>query len=391
MGIVSAKLRAIVASLVLTPTLSVCVAAEDTLRKLGEALFFDVDLSLSRQQSCASCHEPANAFTDQVGSTLDGAVSLSHDQQQLGDRNTPSLNYAATVPPPTTDNSGQPVGGLFLDGRAADLPTQAAGPLLNPIEMAMPDSATVVQRVREKRHYVEALEKHFGQAIWTNPDRAFRAICVAIASFEQSPPFVAFDSRYDRYLAGEYEMTIEEEIGRRLFFSDLTNCQQCHLLKANTVQPNEPFSDHKYHNIGIPVHQKARAANGLGEDYRDPGRGAVDGDQAARYGQFRTPSLRNIAITAPYMHNGIFQKLETALTFYNQFIVANDVVGINPETGEPWGAPEWPQTVERSLLEQGQPLDDERIQSLITFLKTLTDQQYEHLLKDSPSTTHKHH
>ncbi|MGR8919428.1 MAG: methylamine utilization protein MauG, partial [Gammaproteobacteria bacterium] len=97
---------------------------------------------------------------------------------------------------------------------------------------------------------------------------------------------------------------------------------------------------------------------------------------------------RNIAVTAPYMHNGVFERLETALFFYNQYLVRNAEVGINPETGAPWGPPENPQNIAHELLEGGHPMDAERIETLIAFLRTLTDRRYEHLLEPSLEDHH---
>ncbi|MEQ8663011.1 MAG: hypothetical protein RLW62_19525, partial [Gammaproteobacteria bacterium] len=109
-------------------------------------------------------------------------------------------------------------------------------------------------------------------------------------------------------------------------------------------------------------------------------------DDPAAAGRFRTPSLRNVAITAPYMHNGAFAHLATALTFYNQYVVNNAVVGINPETGRAWGERPYPHTIEHDRLGQGQPLDAIRVRHLTAFLRALTDRRYEHLLP--PWDTH---
>ena len=91
------------------------------------------------------------------------------------------------------------------------------------------------------------------------------------------------------------------------------------------------------------------------------------------------PTLRNVAVTGPYMHNGVFKELRTVLEFYNQYIITNTY---NPETGNPWRPPEVATNISHGLLSQGQPIDRYRIETLIAFLKTLTDRQYEHLLAD---------
>lgn len=356
--------------------LLVCTpVAADDLATLGRALFFDPNLSAHRTQSCASCHDPARGFVDLRPNASGGAVSLGDDGASLGTRNAPSIGYAALVPPFARSDDGAWLGGLFLDGRAADLAAQAAQPFVNPREMALSDAAAVVARVRENPAHVAALEAHYGADVFASTPRAMAAITGAIAAFEQTPPFVAFDSRYDRYLSGEIELTIDEELGRRIYFSDLVNCMQCHLLDDTRADRREPFSDHRYHNIGVPPNPAVplpAADRGLG--------GRDDIDDPTADGRFRTPSLRNVAVTGPYMHNGVFRDLETAIRFYNKYLVNNAVVGINPETRRDWGEPEIGANVERELLGQGQPLDDTRVRQLVAFLRALTDRRFEHLL-----------
>jgi cytochrome c peroxidase len=97
-------------------------------------------------------------------------------------------------------------------------------------------------------------------------------------------------------------------------------------------------------------------------------------------GKFKVPSLRNVAITGPYMHNGIFRELRTAILFYNKYTIRTKQSQTNPETGIPWGAAEVPETIDTALLNQGQPIDDGRAKALIAFLNTLTDARYESLI-----------
>lgn len=359
------------------------IQADASLVEFGRALFFDPELSATRNQSCASCHDPQTGFADSRRVAADGAVSIGDDGRSRGTRNTPAIAYAALVPPFERDKDGY-IGGLFLDGRAGSLEAQAAEPFVNPLEMAMPDPQAVVDRVLANPDYVAALETHFGTQVLDDTTETFAAVTHAIAQFERSPAFLVFDSRYDRFLKGEIELDIEEELGRRLFFSDLTNCMQCHLLETTHAAEHEPFSNQRYHNIGIPANPALELGapdGGLGDrtDLEDP---------AAR-GRFRTPTLRNVAVTAPYMHNGVFQELETAIRFYNQYLVNNAVVGTNPETGEPWGPPEVADNIDRERLELGQPLSDAHVRHLTAFLRSLTDRRYEHLLPAlDPAPTH---
>ncbi|MGB0720847.1 MAG: cytochrome-c peroxidase, partial [Gammaproteobacteria bacterium] len=239
---------------------------------LGRALFFDTDLSLHRNQSCATCHDPARAFTDSRTSVGAGAGSRGSDGESLGDRNTPTASYARFSPPFHMDRDGKPRGGQFLDGRASTLADQAAGPPLNPLEMAMPDKASVVARITEKPGYVTRFEALWGPGVLDDSDTAYAALTDAIAAFEMTEEFAPFDSKYDRYLRGEYTLTPQEDLGMTLFFSQqFTNCNRCHQLKRTQGQAGETFSDYSYHNIGVPVNAALRATNGLGPEHIDHG------------------------------------------------------------------------------------------------------------------------
>lgn len=356
-------------------------ASEADLVEVGRALFFDANLSAGRNQSCATCHDPARGFVDARDNGVGGAASRGSDGNALGDRNAPSAAYAALVPPLSRDAQGDYAGGLFHDGRARDLIEQAGQPMLNPLEMQMPDAAAVVARVRQNPTYVTALTTHFGAALFADDAAAFAAIGAAIAAFERAPALLAFDSRYDRSLRGEVKLSEDEEQGRVLFFSTLTNCTSCHLLETTHLAERETFSSYRYFNIGIPANTALRARNGKAGQVDEGLRANPAVDDDAQRGKFRVPSLRNVAVTAPYMHNGVFKDLHTAIFFYNQHLVKNAQNAINPETGQPWGPPEVAATVDHARLGLGQPLDEERIALIIAFLKTLTDRRFEPLLK----------
>lgn len=359
-------------------------AGANELAELGEALFFDTSLSLNRTQACASCHNPATAFTDSRDNGTRGAVSLGDDGKSLGDRNAPTITYAALIPPFGVDDTGAYAGGTFYDGRAASLVEQAAEPFTNPLEMNLPDSIAVVGRVKENASHVEKLKALFGETVFDDPDTAFRAIVESIVAFESTAQFAPFDSKYDRFLRGDYELTIQEELGRKLFYSRIFNCHECHLIDDRELQSRAAFSTHRYFNIGVPVNRDVRAKNGLGTGYVD--RGLLDNpavEDPAQAGKFRVPSLRNVAVTGPYMHNGVFDELETVVLFYNKFILTNPESQANPETGLPWGDPEVPETVDLQLLRQGQPVSELQVSALVSFLEALTDQRYEHLLDEN--------
>lgn len=369
---------------VLHATNSLAQQPYSTLVDLGEALFFDENLSANRTQACATCHDPDFGFTDPRETEAGKAVSLGDDGESLGDRSAPTAAYAAFTPAFYRNEKGKYVGGMFWDGRAATLEEQAGGPPLNPIEMGMPDKASVVERLEENPDYVTALRAYFGQDIMQDPDAAFLGMTKAIAAFERTEIFAPFDSKYDRYLRGEIELSRQEELGRVLFFSQqFTNCSTCHQLRTSQMDPQETFTNYEYHNIGVPVNTKARAVNGM--DKRHVDKGLLENprvDHPAEEGRFKTPTLRNVAVTGPYMHNGVFEDLRTVVLFYNKYNSKAAARQINPETGKTWRLPEVFKTLSAAELTEGPALEDVRVDALVAFLKALTDARYEHLLSD---------
>ena len=359
-----------------------------TLESLGSALFFDENLSKNRTQACATCHAPEFGFADPRDNGLDGpigrAASLGDDGKSVGDRNAPTASYAAFTPTFGKNKEGIWVGGQFHDGREPDLEGQAGGPPLNPIEMGMPDKASVVERLKENEDYLTGFKSLYGDDIFADTDKAYRAMTEAIAAFERTDFFAPFDSKYDRFLRGEAKLTKQEELGRVLFFSEqFTNCNLCHQLHKLPGVEKEPFSNHQYFNIGVPVNEALRAANGSPADAIDHGLLANPAvSDEAMDGKFRATTLRNVAVTGPYMHNGIFAELETVIRFYNRYNSKAESAQINPETGKPWGDPEVPATLDNEELTHGPALEEERIKALVAFLKTLTDKRYEHLLEN---------
>lgn len=361
-------------------------SAEDysTLEKLGAALFHDPNLSMNRTMACSTCHMPAAGFSDARDSEKIGhAVSLGDDGRSLGDRNTPSAAYAKFSPSFGKNEAGEYVGGQFWDGRAYSLEDQAGGPPLNPLEMGMPDKAAVVDRIRENSDYASAFGTQFGDTVFNSDDEAFSAMSKALAAFERTDEFSSFDSRYDRYLRGEEKLTDQEELGRVLMSStQFTNCNTCHEIRGQSGLTDGVFTNHKYFNIGVPANRAVRAANGSTPDAVDLGLAqnpAVAGDPAQR-GKFKVPTLRNIAVTGPYMHNGVFKDLRTVVLFYVKYKSKKPSRQINPETGENWDVPEVPENIAINELTSAPALDDKRVDAIVAFLKTLTDKRYEHLL-----------
>ncbi|MBV1907899.1 MAG: c-type cytochrome [Kangiellaceae bacterium] len=369
----------------------------ETKAVLGESLYSDVNLSLNRTQSCATCHNPEVGFID---NRLDAdgqtsAVSLGDDGISLGDRNTPTASYARFSPDfhigtKQRFNSQQPdyvgeLGGQFVDGRETDLQGQAEGPPTNPIEMGMADKASVVARIQENEDYVNAFEFLYGEDIFANSDEAYSAMAESIAVFEKTDEFSPFDSKYDRFLKGEYlyDPLSKSAAGKALFFSQqFTNCATCHQLHPNS-HPQETFSSYEYHNIGVPVNDTVRLSNGKPANFVD--QGLLDNEAVSENtarGKFKTPTLRNVAVTGPYMHNGVFRELKTVMEFYDHFLTNSEHV-TNPETGESWGIPEVEDNVASTELEDGRKLSSSDIEGLVCFLRTLTDARYEHLIEEN--------
>ncbi|RLA60224.1 MAG: methylamine utilization protein MauG [Epsilonproteobacteria bacterium] len=335
-----------------------------TKEALGELLFNDTSLSLTRNMSCATCHNPEQAFVDTRTNSVGKAVSVGDDGSSLGDRNSPTIGYANFTPDFDLDDLS---GGQFLDGRASNLTEQAKGPFLNAVEMQMPDEASVIARVQENDSYVSSMQSLYGATVFDDTDTAYTAIADAIAAFENTNVFFPFDSDFDTNT-----MSAAAIRGRVLFRSNAINCVRCH---DDRPQNNTLFTNFEYENLGIPINSAVRAINGhttdLGlSEHPDVNDGRQDG-------RFKVSTLRNIAVTGPYMHNGVFQNLKTVVHFYN----TRDVNGsINPETGLAWEAPEVNRAniVTNDVGDLG--LSDAEEDDIVAFLEALTDAKYESLI-----------
>ncbi len=326
---------------------------------LGEKLYNDTDLSSPAGQSCASCHTPAVGFDDPDSGD---ATSLGADGTSIGNRNSPTASYAAHIPDTQTILRAPPgggpaiavlIGGQFLDGRAESLEEQAKGPFLNPGEMANASEADVIATIKLAT-YAADFEALFGASILDDVDASYDYIADAIAAFERTTLFSPFTSKFDQVQDGSAVFTLAETRGQNLF-NGRAQCDTCH-----TTGNGEPqvFSDFEYKNIGVPANTTLDAD--LGAPANDMGLGGETGD-AQDNGKFRTSNLRNIAITAPYMHNGVFTSLQEVIEFYN----TRDITPVTPEIN---------QNVDDggNIGELG--LSAGEIQDLIAFLETLTDQ-----------------
>lgn len=269
---------------------------------LGRALFFDPILSSNRQQSCASCHIPERGFGDGQAKSL-GASGTTLP------RNTPHLyNLAWNV--------------VFgWDGAAESLEEQALRPIMNPDEMDM-SLANVLARLQATVRYRAKFRDAYG-------DEAISAdrIASALAAFQRT--LITRNSPLDRYLAGEHHALSDAARRGLKLFEGKANCIKCH--------DGPHLTDQSFHNIGV--------------DSGDPGRAQID-TASGLIGAFKTPGLRNVALTAPYMHDGSLESLEDVIRFYNR-------------GGD--------RQAHLSKLIEPLQLRDDEIQDLAAFLHALTD------------------
>jgi len=348
--------------------------------QLGQALFFDPSLSSPAGQSCATCHDASAALTDPDRRL---PVSKGVLPGRVGNRNAPTSMYAAFSPAFHFDKEeGLYVGGQFLDGRAATLEEQAKGPFLNPLEMANPDKRSVVEKVR-RAAYSHEFDSVFGQGALDDPKQAYARIAEALAAFERTPQFSPFSSKYDAYLAGKTKLSKQELRGLRLFEAeDKGNCAACHPSRPGPKGEPPLFTDFTYDNLGVPrnpdnpFYKLPARLNPAGALWVDRGLGATV-NKRSEDGKFKVPTLRNIELTGPYMHNGYFKTLRGTVVFYNdrdkkplcsQNLVSEDAA-LNQKC---WPAPEVITNVNRDELgDLG--LSEREIDDIAAFMKTLTD------------------
>lgn len=348
--------------------------------ELGQALFFDPSLSSPPGQSCATCHDTAAAFTDPDRRL---PVSKGVLPGRFGNRNAPTAMYAAFSPAfHFDDKEALYVGGQFLDGRAATLEEQAKGPFLNPLEMANPDKASVVEKVR-RATYSRQFDAVFGPDALKDTETAYARIAEAIAAFERTPGFAPFTSKYDAYLAGKVKLTRQELRGLHLFEAeDKGNCAACHISRPGPKGEPPLFTDFTYDNLGVPRNPEnpfytlPSQLNPAGKHWVDRGLGETVGKRSED-GKFKVPTLRNIELTAPYMHNGYFKTLRGSVVFYNdrdkkRRCSSEWVREADALKQRCWPAPEVAENVNRDELgDLG--LNDREIDDIVAFMRTLTD------------------
>lgn len=241
-------------------------------KELGKMLFFDPRLSKSKQISCASCHDPELAWGD--GRT----ISYGHNRQ-TGKRNSPSLlniGYHSV---------------FFWDGRAASLEDQALGPITDPVEMAATETISI-KNIKKIKGYKPYFREAFGDEKIT-----IERILKAIATYERT--ITSKKSKFDSFIEGKSDIFTDEEVIGLHLFRTKARCINCH---------NTPlFSNQKFHNVGLSYY---------GRTFEDLGKYNIT-HKKEDVGKFKTPSLREIGRTAPYMHNGLMPNLKGIIEMYN--------------------------------------------------------------------------
>ena len=244
----------------------------DAKKELGKLLFFDPRLSKSKQISCANCHDPELGWAD------GRSVSFGHDRKN-GIINSPSVFNMAYH---TT---------FFWDGRASSLESQAMFPLTDPVEMASHE-VVAVKHIKRIKGYRPYFKEAFGDETIT-----LSRIFDAITTYERT--IVSGKSKFDRFIAGDKNLFTDEEVLGLHLFRTKARCINCHFSPL--------FSDQQFHNLGLSYY---------GRKYEDLGRYKISKEKAD-VGRFKTASLREVARTAPYMHNGLISTLDEVIQMYD--------------------------------------------------------------------------
>jgi cytochrome c peroxidase len=347
--------------------------------QLGKDLFSDKNLSFNGAQSCKSCHHPRVAFIDpsNAHNPIKNVVSIGADGFSEGGRNAPTAAYSGFSPILQQDADGTWFGGMFWDGRATGsrlgdpIAEQALGPFLNPVEMAMPSKAAVVEAVQASEYAWRFLAV-FGPNAFDDVDEAYDNIGRAIAVYERSGELVKFSSKFDEFyeacqVAGIDVSAIDAsnvgavpqgilncyELNGLVLYNTKAMCAACHPTAQDPNALYPMFTDFTYDNLGIPVNPLL-AANPI-----DYGLGGFLGDPAEN-GKFKVSTLRNIQKTPPYGHNGFFPTLKSIVHFYNTRDMGS------------WPPPEVPENVNSDEL-GNLGLTDLEEDYIVAFLKALSD------------------
>jgi len=351
---------------------------------LGRALFFDETLSQPDGQSCGSCHTPSASFADpdEWISSSEGAVA-----GRYGPRNSPTTTYADHSPYFRYDGAvGDFLGGQAWGGKYEKPTYSVKGALMNRLEMNNTKKHKVVMEVRQGES-AELFRRVYGSDSLDEVERAFDYIADAIATYMNSKPMNRFSSKYDRYLRGRITALAPAEQRGLALFEGKGLCATCH---PSGMQPDgKPplFTTYRYYNIGIPKNPQnpfygmPPAFNPDGANYVDIGLAETTGRSVDR-GRFKVPSLRNIARTGPYMHNGVFATLQEVLDFHNTADLGgwappeipeySGRIGPMQTEGAPRQVPEPPDRGGAPVL-GNLGLTQGEIDDLLAFLETLND------------------
>ncbi len=327
---------------------------------LGKKIFFDTNLSNPIGQACASCHAPEKAFSDPNNRDISQGIVTN----AFGNRNAPSLSYNVFAPIRYFDPIDETyVGGLFLDGRSPTLQEQFIHPLLNPVEMNNPDASTVANKIRSSTYFTDFTTIYGTE---TSDEVLLSYVADALSKYQKSKEVNSLTSKFDYASRGLVAYTEDERKGLNLF-KDKAKCALCHVLDSDENTGKVLFTDFTYDNIGVPrnvtnpFYNQSLIVNPDGSNFVDLGIGAIV-NQPQHNGKFKVPTLRNIAITAPYFHNGSMATLREVIRFYN-------IRDLN--SGE-FGPPEYSQNL--NITELGNlGLSATEEYQLEKFLETLTD------------------
>jgi cytochrome c peroxidase len=350
-----------------------------TLAQVGDKLFEDTSLSASGKQACASCHVEARGHADAAGSFLPlGGADGTHQ----GLRSSPSIRYLDQAGAFAIDAQGRARGGLFWDGRANSRAEQARGPLFNPDEMANADVAALAARLRALPYAVDLRTAANLPATATDDQLVDAAITALVRYQTDDAKFHPFTSKFDAVQDGSATFTPQERRGLDLFNDPQRgNCASCHDSRPAPGLMRALFTNFSYHALGAPRNTSSGTANTA---FFDLGLcGPLRSDLAGRTelcGQFRVPTLRNVALTAPYFHNASFATLEDVVAFYatrdldpaRWYPVVNGQVQAysdlpaayraNVERGAPFSRPG-----------QAPALSAQDVSDVVAFLRTLSD------------------
>jgi cytochrome c peroxidase len=399
---------ALIGAAVLSLAASAAASAKLTSKEeLGKKIFFDKELSTPAGQDCAACHHPSVGWTgpdeasNKSGGVYEGAV-----RGRFGNRKPPAASYAGASPVFRLTPDGTFVGGMFWDGRASGetlgdpLAEQAMGPFLNPLEQNMPDTPSIILKIKAAS-YAGLFESVWGSGSLDerDPQKTYVRIARSIAAYERSAEVNPFSSKFDDFwrAAKAKGLQVEKisqadsrfyaglgldngELKGLVLFAGKGRCAACHVLTPERGGP-PVFTDYTYDNLGIP-RNTANPFYAMPKEFNPEGKAWVDKGlgsyletipkykpyAAANMGKHKVPTLRNVAkmprpgFAKAYMHNGCFKSLKDIVRFYN----TRDVAGAG------WPEPEAKANI--NTKEMGRlGLTGAEEDLIVLFMKTLTD------------------